>query len=312
MLAHAVDRELVGIPQAFLDVIGVQGRQAAGQVYILLAQHQDIGQGTQDHAEIAVEAGGIDPQEGYQALRDADRAAAGTAAAVGRGEGLVQIEVHDVEAHVARTHGAQERVHVGSVIIEQASATVHQRRDLLDVFLEETQGVGIGHHDAGNIRSEQGFEVLHVDQAGRVGLDLDDLQAADGRTRRVGAVRAVGDDDLGASLVAAGEMVLPHDHQARQFAVRAGAGLEGEMLHPGDLREEPVRPVQDGAGTLDRLGVLQGMQALEGGHGSDLLVDLGIVLHRATAQGIEAGIDAEIHLGEVGVVAHHIHLADLG
>ena len=279
-------------------------------MHILLAEHQDVSQGAHDDAEIAVETGGVDIQEGYEPLRDADRSAAGSAAAVGRGEGLMQVEVHDVEAHVTRTHGAQERIHVGPVVIQQAAAIVHQGRDLLDIFLEEAQGVGVGHHDAGDVRTEQGLQVLHVDQAGRVGLDLHDLQAADGGAGRIRTVGAVRDDDLGAGQVSPGEMVFPQDHQARELTVRAGAGLEGEMLHPRDLRQEPVRPVQHGAGALHRLGILQGMQALEGGQSRELFVDLGIVFHRAAAERVEARIDAEIHLGQVGVVTHDVHLAD--
>ena len=58
-----------------------------------------------------------------------------------------------------------------------------------------------------------------------------------------------------------------------------------------------------------------GLQRMEGRklwQGCHLLVNLRIVLHGAGAQRIEAGIHAEVHLGEVGIVTDHIRLAHLG
>jgi len=50
---------------------------------------------------------------------------------VGRGEGLVQVHVHDVETHVARSHGTQNRVEIRAVVVEQSSDLVHRRGDLV-------------------------------------------------------------------------------------------------------------------------------------------------------------------------------------
>ena len=57
-------------------------------------------------------------QERPQVLGDADRAYARAAAAVGHGEGLVEVEVADVGADVARIGEADLRVHVGAVHID--------------------------------------------------------------------------------------------------------------------------------------------------------------------------------------------------
>ena len=110
-----------------------------------------------------------------------DRAAAGTAAAVGRRERLVEIEVHDVEAHVARPDHAQQRVHVGAVVVEQAAAVMDQPGDFPDVTLEEAQGVGVREHDAGDVRTEERLQRVHVHEAVLLGLDDHDVEAADGR-----------------------------------------------------------------------------------------------------------------------------------
>ena len=53
------------------------------------------------------------------------------------------------------------------------------------------------------------------------------------------------------------------------------------------------------------------MQAGETRHGGHFLVDLRVVFHSAAAERIESGIDAEVHLGEIGVVAYHVHFAHL-
>ena len=95
---------------------------------------------------------------------NAYRAASRAASAVRSGEGLVEIEVHYVEAHIARTHGAQQRVHIGSVIVEEASAAVYKFCNLRYFALEESERVRIGHHNAGYFRSEEWFEGLYIDQ----------------------------------------------------------------------------------------------------------------------------------------------------
>src|SRR5262249_40111440 len=53
------------------------------------------------------------------------------------------------------------------------------------------------------------------------------------------------------------------------------------------------------------------MEPREAGQGRHVLVDFGVVLHCARAQGVEASIHAEIALREVGVMAHQLDLADL-
>ena len=54
-----------------------------------------------------------------------------------RGEGLVQVHVDRVEAHVAGTDLAQDRVEVGAVVVQQAAGVVHQRGDFDDPALED-------------------------------------------------------------------------------------------------------------------------------------------------------------------------------
>ena len=53
---------------------------------------------------------------------------------------------------------------------------------------------------------------------------------------------------------------------------------------------------------------MQGMQTGKLRHISHLLVDDGIILHRATAQGIEPVVHAKVVLTVIGIVSHHGHL----
>ena len=75
----------------------------------------------------------------------------GTAAAVGLGEGLVQVEVDDVEAHVARAGDAHDRVQVGAVVVQRRADPVHDRGDRLDVRIEDAERVRVGQHQTGDI-----------------------------------------------------------------------------------------------------------------------------------------------------------------
>ena len=79
---------------------------------------------------------------------DAHRTRARSAAAVRGGEGLVQVEVHHVDAQVAGADDAQQGIQVGAVAIDQPAAIVDDLDDLLEVFVEQTERVRIGQHQS--------------------------------------------------------------------------------------------------------------------------------------------------------------------
>src|SRR5690606_1374740 len=122
-----------------------------------------------------------------QGRRQHDRTRAGTAAAVWRGEGLVQVDVHSVDAQVAGADPADDGVEVGSVAVEVGARFVGQAADLQDVALEQAAGVGVGHHDGGHVRPQLGGQIGDVHTT-VVGLgDLDHRIADEGGGGRVGA-----------------------------------------------------------------------------------------------------------------------------
>ena len=78
----------------------------------------------------------------------------GPSPAMWGGEGLVQVHVDDVKAHVAGSNYTQDGVQVRSVVIKQPADFVNGGSDLSNVFFEETSRVRIGQHDARHVRSK--------------------------------------------------------------------------------------------------------------------------------------------------------------
>ena len=64
---------------------------------------------------------------------------------------LVQVQVHNVHAEVARAHFADQCVHVRAVHIEQAALGMKNVGDFVDLLLEDAERVRIGQHQGGDI-----------------------------------------------------------------------------------------------------------------------------------------------------------------
>ena len=157
-----------------------------------------------------------------------------------RRERLVQVDVHHVEAHVARPAYTEHRVQVGSVVIHQSAAVVDELRNLRYLGLEEAERVGVGHHHGGDSVAAQRTDALEVSQVdGAVGLGLHFyyFQAADGGRSRIGAVSRVGHDDLLALQVTPRAVIVVDGHQSRQLAVGTGVRLEGEVSQARQFAE---------------------------------------------------------------------------
>ena len=175
-------------------------------------------------------------QEVDQAGRHGDRPGSRPPAAVRGGEGLVQVHVHDVESHVARPHDAEDGVEVGPVVVEQAPHLMDGRGDGLDVLFEQPQRVGVGQHDPGHVRVEDGPQRGQVDTAPLVAGHGDRLVAAQRDRGRIGAVGRVRDDHPVPGLPP-GPVVRPHQQQPGQLPRRAGRRLQRGRGHPGHLAQ---------------------------------------------------------------------------
>ena len=157
------------------------------------------------------------------------------AAAVGGGKGFVQVHVDAVKAHVAGPHHPHDGVQVGPVIVAQAAGPMDQPGDLQDIFIEDAHGIGVGEHQACGILSQHPFEGLQVHAAVGGGGDVHHRVPAHIGGGRVGAMGGIRHDDLGALPVSPGIMIGLDQHYAGKLPVGAGSGLEGHIVHAGDL-----------------------------------------------------------------------------
>ena len=295
--------------QAGLDVIGVEDCVFGGLFEAVGAMAQHIGQRTHEHAHLAMEGSEaakgvlalaihflneaeailILHDEGYgrivcQRLRQHGRAGARTAAAMRGREGLVEVDVHGIDTEVSGANAANNGVEIRAVAIEIAARIVNQVCDLADIRFEQAARVWIGQHDAGNVGAvfKLGAEILHVDAAALVGLDLVDLEAALNGCRRVRAMRRGRDENTGTGLDLTTRHQRPPDrHHAAKLAMRTSLGAHrdgghaGQRLQPGRKLVDHFERALNGGLGLERVNVG------EARHARDFLIQPRIVFHRA-------------------------------
>ncbi len=246
--------EVVGTGEPVAHEVGVQDRDLRHRAQTVAAEAPDVGQGAHQDEEVAVEAahradrGGVVPEkrEGgaladhprhrqvrQQGRRHRDRAGAGSAAAVRRREGLVEVDVHGVGAHQAGQGAADEGVEVGAVHVDEAAAIVDQARDLDDAVLEDAEGVRHRQHQRRDRVVHRPLEGREVDGAVGRRRQLERLVAREGSRRRVGAVRRVGHQHHPAGVAAGLERPPDHQHPG-ELAVGAGGRLQGDAGEAGD------------------------------------------------------------------------------
>ena len=199
-LVHAVaverERQVLGdplAPEQRLQVVRVQDGRLRGLLQPVRPERADVGVRAHEDAEVAVEAAQpadrlrpvvveVEPlaraavrplaphdlrarQERLDPVGDRDRPRARPAAAVRLRERLVQVEVDDVEAHVAGPRDPHHRVQVRAVVVERAADVVHDRRDLADVAVEQAERVRVREHQAGDVLGRLLAQVVQVDAA---------------------------------------------------------------------------------------------------------------------------------------------------
>ena len=332
MHAEPVERKLIRATQPREQVVGVQHRRRR-HLPERWAVRADVGVGAHEHPErpaepthladrlrpVVVKPEGVavadDRRHGQELLEDVahrDRAAAGPAAVVRLRERLVQIEVYDVEPEVAGPRDSANRVQIRAVVVHQRACAVEDPRDLFDSLVEEPERRWVRQHQARRARADLRAQLLEVDVAAAIGADVDELVTGHRDAGRIRAVSAVGDHDLAPLLgfAAIGE-VGAHQHQPRQLPLRTGGRLERHGGQPGDLGEDLLEPPHQLQRPLRGLLFLVRMKVAEARQAGDALVDARVVLHRARAQWVEAGVDAERPVGQRREVADELRLRDL-
>ena len=84
------------------------------------------------------------------------------------------------------------------------------------------------------------------------------------------------------------------------------------MREAGDLGQVALQPPHQLERPLSAVGALQRMELGVARQSGDSLVELGVVLHRAGPERIEAGVEVEVALREPVEVAHDLGFGDLG
>ena len=77
----------------------------------------------------------------------------------------MQVDVHGVDAEIARPRLAHDGVEVRAVAVEIRARIVDRLGDLDDLVLEQPAGVRVGQHDGRHIGADQLLHVVHMHPA---------------------------------------------------------------------------------------------------------------------------------------------------
>ena len=214
-------------------------------------------------------------QIGSQVLFHAYGSHAGSAAAVGDSEGLVQVDMHDVGAEVGRVRETHQGIHIGAVQVHLSAAIVHDAANLAYARLEHAVGGGISYHQRGQpvaVRLGLASEVVDIHVAVFVTAHHHHLETGHDRAGRVGAVGGGRDQADIALTLPLHRLVFAYHQQARVFTLGAGIRLHGKC---GKAREFAQHALQIVKQLLVALGLVQ---RREGMHGVEFAVGQGLQL----------------------------------
>lgn len=113
--------------------------------------------------------------ERRQMRANTDRPHARPATAVGNAESLVQVHVRHVGADVRRPRQPDLGIEIGAVHVHLPAVLVDNFADLADTLLIHAVSRWIGRHQARQLvprRGSLGFQVVQIDVAGLVALDI--------------------------------------------------------------------------------------------------------------------------------------------
>ena len=91
------------------------------------------------------------------------RAASRTAAAVRRREGLMKIEMHNIEPHISRPCDTHYSVEIGSIIVAKTSGFMDDIRYFEDILVKKTYCVRVCQHQTCSIFTHSFTECVKID-----------------------------------------------------------------------------------------------------------------------------------------------------
>ena len=333
MHTRAVERQVEDLLKEHPQVVGIQHGGLAQRAKALRAVHAQVGVAAGEDAEVTLKTlesadapGPVEVesvasvgllhhqrrwQERLEQIVDDHWARARAARAVRRGEGLVDVDVQAIEAHLGRFDHAQNGVQVGAVAIHQTADAVDGGGYFAQPCFKEPEGIRVGQHQADHSVVQLGFKLCQVNVAIGVRGDRDTDKTGHGGGGRVGAVGRIGYQHLPTLVLAALQVVGAHHQHARQLALGAGRGLQCGGREASDGRQQPLKLEHDAQRALDGGVRLERVDVRDPRQTGHVLVDPRVVLHGARAQRVEDGVDGEVALSQMGEVTHDVELADL-
>ena len=188
MLAQSGNRQFIIVFQTLLDVVGIKSGKRTNLANVLATERKNVGDGTQGNTEIAkesthrtkrlaeiarfnkeavavfIENNTRRGQELLQARTHTYRTATRTATAMRSGECFVQINMNNIETHVAGTTLAKHRVEVGAIVIHQCTTLMNKLCYLGNIFFKQAQRVWIGHHHGCNVVTKERLQVVNINK----------------------------------------------------------------------------------------------------------------------------------------------------
>ena len=275
-------------------VVGVEDRSFGGELQAIGAHHGDVRPRDGEDGRAAEGRGrhrtrrtlrgeGMSGKKRNEVLGHADRTHTGTAAAVRNAEGLVEVDVADVGAHVGRPGETDLCVHVGAVHIHLAATLMDDLADPLHVLFEDAVSGRIRDHQCGQpilVVVRLLLEVGQIHVAPVVAGNHDHLEADHHRGGGIRAVRRNRDETDIATAAPRG-MVATNGEQPRVFALGAGVRLQRNARETGDLGQ-PVGEILREAQVPLRLALgSERVDVREAGKGERQHLGSRVELHRA-------------------------------
>ena len=219
------------------------------------------------------------------------------------GEGLVQVDVHGINAKVAGANLADDGVEVRAVAVEERAHRMHGLGDLDDVRLEQAAGVRVGQHDRRHVRTQPRLQRLEIHAAVGGRRNFLNAVAAERSGCRVGTVSRFRHQHNLAGIAACLKGGTDGE-QAAQLAVRASLRRHGDGGHARQFHQPVRHRIDQLQRALHRVLRLQRVNVGEARQTGHLLIQARVVLHGARTQREQAHVDCVILAAEARVVAH--------
>ena len=234
-----------------------------------------------------------------------------TAATMRDAEGLVQVDVANIGAEVARTAQPHLGVEVGAVHVDLTAVAVDDFADLAHRRFEDTVGRGVGDHERAEpvgMLGGLGAEVGNIHVSVGVAGNRHNLEARDHGAGRIGAMRRDRNQANLPMRLATGLVVGADDQKPRILSLRASVGLQRGCRKARNLSEPVAELVHHRQVALRLIARREGMnrgplRPRERHH-----LHTGIQLHRAGAERDHRGRQRKVLGLQRAHVAEHLVL----